>query len=103
VPEPERAAGLPPPDESATTDEFLDQAPLPPRAPGQNLSHHPTAAGDTVDDDADPLRPYRVHELLTRHTQGKQRGRSAPDAGPIDAAPEMTVPDDFGRTPENGR
>ena len=30
----------------------------------------------------DPFRPYRVHELLTRHAQGKRRGRAERDELP---------------------
>jgi hypothetical protein len=56
-----------------------EQVPLPTRVPGQHLSHQPNA--DATDDgaEADPLRPYRVHELLTRHAQGKRRGRAEHD------------------------
>ena len=69
-------------------DDVADAAPLPTRIPGQHLSHQPTVAGDAAGADADPMRPYRVHELLTRHTQGKQRGRAEHGRRPrIDAAP----------------
>ena len=58
-------------------------APLPTRVPGQHLSHHPTARRRRRRG-PEPTRcaPYRVHELLTRHAQGKRRGpgrRGAPD------------------------
>jgi signal transduction histidine kinase len=49
---------------------------LPARVPGHNLSHEPHAGGDSGEPDADPLRPYHVHELLTRHTIGKRRGQA---------------------------
>ena len=49
------------------------------------------------------MRPYRVHELLTRHTQGKQRGRAEQDDDAIDASPESTVPDALGHAQEDGR
>jgi signal transduction histidine kinase len=67
------AASAPPPgdDEGA----FHESAPLPTRVPGQHLSHHPRLASEAVDADADPMRAYRVHELLTRHAQGKRRGQ----------------------------
>jgi signal transduction histidine kinase len=61
-------------------DDDFDDAPLPTRVPGQHMSHQPLVDGDGPNLDADPLRPYRVHELLTRHDQGKRRGRSeSPD------------------------
>jgi hypothetical protein len=95
-------------------DDYLDHGPLPTRIPGQHLSHHPAGGGAPTDADADPMRPYRVHELLTRHAQGKRRGRAEQDgtttdagvpAGPGsgDAGPEMTVPDAFGHVQEDGR
>ena len=48
------------------------------RASTSATSRRRRPADDAVgaDADADPMRPYRVHELLTRHTQGKQRGRT---------------------------
>jgi len=51
-------------------------APLPTRVPGHNLSHQPAGDGDDPGAESDPLRPYRVHELLTRHDLGKRRGRA---------------------------
>ena len=51
-------------------------APLPTRVPGHHMSHQPVVDRDAVGDEADPLRPYRVHELLTRHDLGKRRGRA---------------------------
>ena len=62
-----------------------------------------------VDVDADPMRPYRVHELLTRHAQGKRRGRddtgdlAMPTDPTMPESPEMSVPDPFGRVQEDGR
>jgi hypothetical protein len=53
-----------------------DDGPLPVRIPGQHMSHQPLVDDDAPAAEADPLRPYRVHELLTRHDQGKRRGRS---------------------------
>jgi signal transduction histidine kinase len=92
---------------------FDDQIPLATRVPGQHLSHQPTPGREEVDVDADPMRPYRVHELLTRHAQGKRRGRTDPDGGPGDLtmptdptmsdSPEMSVPDPFGHVQEDGR
>ena len=59
--------------------ESVDDAmgPLPSRVPGHNLSHHPMTPGDAVVAESDPLRPYHVHELLTRHQSGKRRGQAA--------------------------
>jgi signal transduction histidine kinase len=63
-------------------------APLPTRVPGHHLSHQPAP---DLDDPlrapeptlaTDPLRPYRVHELLTRHDLGKRRGRAERDGEP---------------------
>ena len=59
---------------------FNDQVPLPTRVPGQHLTHQPASGREEVDVDDDPMRPYRVHELLTRHAQGKRRGRADQDA-----------------------
>ena len=43
---------------------------------GQHLRHQPLVDRETPAAEADdPLRPYRVHELLTRHDLGKRRGR----------------------------
>ena len=45
--------------------------------------------------ETDPLRPYRVHELLTRHDLGKRRGRAERDgAAPVaDAESAGSLPD----------
>jgi signal transduction histidine kinase len=64
-------------------DQLNDQIPLAARVPGQHLSHQPVAEALGEADDADPLRPYRVHELLTRHAQGKRRGRAEVDGDPV--------------------
>jgi hypothetical protein len=87
---------------------YNDQGPLPMRIPGQHLSHQPTPEREEVDVDADPMRPYRVHELLTRHAQGKRRGRDTGDLiMPTDPtmpeSPESSVPDPFGHVQEDGR
>ena len=60
-------------------DDAGDPGALPVRVPGSNLSHLPTAAGDVQPAASDPMRPYRVHELLSRHEQGKRRGRTDTD------------------------
>ncbi len=63
-------------------------APLPTRVPGHHLSHQPAPDADdplrapTPTLETDPLRPYRVHELLTRHDLGKRRGRAERDGEP---------------------
>jgi hypothetical protein len=62
-----------------------EQAPLATRIPGQHLSHEPHAEVGDDTDEADPLRPYRVHELLTRHAQGKRRGRAEQEQPEEDA------------------
>ncbi len=98
APEPE-----PEPTPEGDTADDLSGAPLPTRVPGQHLSHHPAEAGDAADADADPMRPYRVHELLTRHTQGKQRGRAEQDDDAMDPSAELTVPDTLGHAQEDGR
>ena len=113
-PEPVPTAFTPPPPPEADADapdDFSDAASLPTRIPGRHLTHQPVAAGDAAaadalaaaDADADPMRPYRVHELLTRHTQGKQRGRTGPNDDLIDGAPATTVPDAFRHAQEDGR
>jgi signal transduction histidine kinase len=79
-----------PPADEPTGATYDDSAPLPTRVPGQNLSHHPRVANEPVDTDVDPMRAYRVHELLTRHAQGKRRGQmgeQAPDGAPTPSAP----------------
>jgi signal transduction histidine kinase len=63
-------------DPAANGDAANEQVPLVARVPGQNLSHDPNPAPVADEDEADPMRPYRVHELLTRHAQGKRRGRA---------------------------
>ncbi len=55
---------------------FQDAAPLPTRVPGQHLSHHPRMGNEAPGPVDDPMRAYRVHELLTRHAQGKRRGQT---------------------------
>ncbi len=54
-------------------------APLRSRVPGQNMSHQPAPASDEPLPESDPSRPQRVHEMLTRHAQGIQRGRLGAD------------------------
>ncbi len=76
-----------------------DQIPLPTRVPGQHLSHQPAPAREVDVSGADPMRPYRVHELLTRHAQGKRRGR----AGQGDDAGDPETPEEFGHVQEDGR
>ena len=56
------------------------------------------------------MRPYRVHELLTRHAQGKRRGQAeqdgtgAPGGGDgTGPGPEPAAPDPFGHVQEDGR
>jgi hypothetical protein len=77
------------------------------RVPGQHLIHHPLIATEASEVDADPMRPYRVHELLTRHAQGKRRGLAGEEAPPptqsIDSSPESPVPGAAGRVQEDGR
>jgi hypothetical protein len=75
-----------PPLTDVPVDDALDQdeLPLPTRVPGHHMTHQPTPAGSDPIDDSDPLRPYRVHELLTRHTQGKMRGQAHHDAPDTD-------------------
>jgi signal transduction histidine kinase len=51
-------------------------APLPTRVPGHHLSHQPAGEDGDLGGESDPLRPYRVHEFLTRHDLGKRRGRA---------------------------
>ena len=59
-------------------------APLPTRVPGHHLSHQPSGDADDLGGESDPLRPYRVHELLTRHDLGKRRGRAENAGDPPD-------------------
>jgi hypothetical protein len=83
-PEPE-----PEPDPSEST--FQEPAPLATRVPGQHLTHHPRMATEAADTEADPMRAYRVHELLTRHSQGKRRGQAGEEfpaeSSPVPGAP----------------
>jgi hypothetical protein len=79
------------PDE-AVADEPLEEHPLPTRVPGSNLSHTPVPADGEPVDETDPMRPYRIHELLTRHSQGVHRGHTQ---HPLD---EGTAPGDPGRS-----
>jgi signal transduction histidine kinase len=74
VDEPPPSAG-PPLDETGPVDD-AEIGPLPSRVPGHHLSHQPAAAGEEPPREADPLRPYHVHELLTRHQLGKRRGQA---------------------------
>ena len=59
------------------------------------------------------MRAYRVHELLTRHAQGKQRGQVDHDrvsgepqdqhgGPPVGADAEASVADAFGHVQEDG-
>jgi hypothetical protein len=77
----------------------IEDPPMPTRVPGQHLSHHPLVTGDATDVSADPMRPYRVHELLTRHAQGKRRGQEGAD-GPGVAE---TADTSQGHVQEDGR
>ena len=86
-------------------DEAFDDAPLPVRVPGRHLSHRPTVAGDDEVSVTDPFRPYRVHELLTRHALGKRRGRAEHDEDLPEApsSPTPTSPEEQYRHPEDER
>jgi hypothetical protein len=48
-------------------------------------------ATEAADTEADPMRAYRVHELLTRHSQGKRRGQAGEEfpaeSSPVPGAP----------------
>ncbi|HEY7105515.1 MAG TPA: nitrate- and nitrite sensing domain-containing protein [Acidimicrobiia bacterium] len=74
-------------------------APLPTRVPGHHLSHQPAVDADDPlrgpepSLETDPLRPYRVHELLTRHDLGKRRGRAERDGETVDESPRIEMPD----------
>jgi hypothetical protein len=72
------ATAPPPPPDNDSIDEPV--GPLQSRVPGHHLSHQPTTPVDVVATEADPLRPYHVHELLTRHQMGKRRGQAE---GPV--------------------
>ncbi len=63
------------------------EAPLPSRVPGRNLSHHPSNPGEVDPPEADPMRPQKVHEMLTRHAHGIRRGRSESDGTEQDPTP----------------
>ena len=52
----------------------FEDLPLPTRIPGHHMTHHPVVDEQDPIDEADPMRPYHVHELLTRHSQGVRRG-----------------------------
>ena len=66
---------------TTVADEPIDDAPLPDPRPRPAPEPPADASPATTPiADADPLRPYRVHELLTRHAQGKRRGRVEQDA-----------------------
>jgi signal transduction histidine kinase len=80
-----------PPVEEPPAPDVDESAPLPTRVPGQHLSHRPRVTNDPVDSDVDPMRAYRVHELLTRHAQGKRRGQMGEQA-PSGAAPASSAP-----------
>jgi hypothetical protein len=69
---------------------------LPTRVPGRNMSHQPAAVADGESSDADPSRPARVHELLTRHDLGKRRGRGE-GVDPGASARAASPPPDFRR------
>jgi len=61
------------------------------------MSHQPLTDGyGEATDESDPLRPYRVHELLTRHAQGKRRASGA------EAEPEAST-EIFPDLPEEAR
>jgi signal transduction histidine kinase len=81
-------AAAPPTVEAEDPAEPVEYA-LPTRMPGSHLRHEPASAPVATDpipefgrradgpgDGADPMRPYRVHELLSRHAMGKRRGRA---------------------------
>jgi hypothetical protein len=74
----------PEPDPSEST--FQEAAPLATRVPGQHLTHHPRMTTEAADTEADPMRAYRVHELLTRHSQGKRRGQAGEEF-PAESSP----------------
>ena len=90
-----------PPMDEPPLDEPLVDSPLPTRVPGHHLSHQPTVVGDEQISEADPLRPYRVHELLTRHDLGKRRGRAEhddprrPQSAPSPISPDQQWPDQY--------
>ncbi len=61
-------------DDGTAEETVVEEHPLTTRVPGSNLSHTPTPADGALVDETDPMRPYRIHELLTRHAQGVHRG-----------------------------
>jgi hypothetical protein len=71
-------------------EEVPEDVPLATRVPGANLSHTPTSAEGEPADDGDPMRPYRVHELLTRHSQGVNRGHTNEPVGDVDPVDTAT-------------
>ena len=72
----------PPPTPGPEEGGFYEAAPLPTRVPGQHLSHHPRLGNEAPEAVDDPMRAYRVHELLTRHAQGKRRGQTGEEFPP---------------------
>jgi signal transduction histidine kinase len=84
-------ASPPPPQPDPDEAGFQESAPLPTRIPGQHLSHHPRIVADAPDAEVDPMRAYRVHELLTRHAQGKKRGQAGEEM-PAGTAPVPGAP-----------
>jgi signal transduction histidine kinase len=88
-PSPPPPPPMPEPDGAEST--FQEAAPLPTRVPGQHLSHHPRTVAEAADAEADPMRAYRVHELLTRHAQGKRRGQAGEEF-PAGTAPVPGTP-----------
>jgi hypothetical protein len=90
----------------SAADDLSEPGPLPTRIPGRHLTHQPAAAPGASDPAEDPMRPYRVHELLTRHTHGKQRGQlgeDAPPASPVPDQPVTGVPGAPDHVQEDGR
>ncbi|MFN8025198.1 MAG: nitrate- and nitrite sensing domain-containing protein [Acidimicrobiia bacterium] len=47
-----------------------EELPLPTRVPGMHLLHEPVVSTEGGVDESDPMRPYRVHELLTAPLAG---------------------------------
>jgi hypothetical protein len=73
-----------PPEPDAGQEGAPTELPLPTRVPGANLSHTPASTEGEPVDESDPMRPYRVHELLTRHSQGVTRGHTHEPPGGAD-------------------
>jgi signal transduction histidine kinase len=90
-PPPSSSASAPPPAPDPDEGTFQEATPLPTRVPGQHLTHHPRLAAEAEAPEVDPMRAYRVHELLTRHAQGKRRGQAGEElpngASPVPGAP----------------